>query len=230
MQATIDIFNERVEEIELYYAAITELYVVKAAENSEKKFLDDDFLKILKSNALLMVYNLVESTIMGGILEIYDSLKQHGITYKMVRREMQDIWFAFKFNQVYDKNAHYHSYRDKAAEIINSILSEDVLELDRKATDISGNLDAMKIRQICNSHGIIYNLVPQCRGGSVLEDVKNKRNYLAHGTMSFVECGRDYSVEDLSKIKTETVFFLSNILDGMKDYYDNQLYLAVSNQ
>ena len=151
-----------------------------------------------------MVYNLVESTIMSGILEVYDIFSQHGITYKMVRKEIQDIWFSFKFNQVYDKSAHYHSYRDKASEIITSILSDDVLTLDRKATDISGNLDADKIRNICKEHGIRYSLEQQCRGGAVLADVKDKRNNLAHGTVSFVECGRDYSIEDLIKIKNES--------------------------
>ena len=228
MQATLDTFNERVTEIELYYSALGGLYTSKRESNNGEKYFEDDFLKILKSNALLMVYNLVESTIMGGILEIYNTLFLHGITYKLVRKEIQDIWFSFKFNQVYDKNAHYHSYRDKAAEIITSILSDNALTLDRKATDISGNLDADKIRQVCKEHGIRFNLQPQSRGGVVLEDVKNKRNNLAHGTISFVECGRNYTVEDLEKIKTETVFFLKNILSGMKDYYDNQLYLATA--
>lgn len=230
MRATIDIFNERVTEIELYYFAIDDLYLSKIASNNGERYLEDDFLKILKSNALLMVYNLVESTIMGGVLEIYNTLLRHGITYRMVRTEIQKIWFSFKFNQVYDKNAHYHSYRDKAAEIITSILSDDVLALDRKAADISGNLDAEKIRQICREHGIQFRLCPESRGGVVLEDVKNKRNNLAHGTISFVECGRDYTIEDLKKIKNETVFFLNNILTGMRNYYDNQLYLIVSTE
>lgn len=230
MQATIDTFNERIAEIDLYYSALDELYQSKRTINNGEKYFEDDFLKILKSNALLMIYNLVESTIMSGILEIYASFSQHGITYKMVRKEIQEIWFSFKFNQVYDKSAHYHSYRDKASEIITSILSDDTLALDRKAASISGNLDANKIRIICQDHGIRFNLGRQCRGGIVLSDVKDKRNNLAHGTISFVECGRNYSVVDLTKIKNETVLFLNDILAGMQDYYDNQLYLSVSNQ
>lgn len=230
MQATNDTFDERIAEIDLYYSALDELYLSKIDLNNGEKYFEDDFLKILKSNALLMIYNLVESTIMGGILEIYAAFSQQGITYKMVRKEIQDIWFSFKFNQVYDKSAHYHSYRDKASEIISSILSDDTLAMDRKATDISGNLDADKIRIICQEHGIHFNLDRRCRGGVVLSDVKDKRNNLAHGTISFVECGRDYSILDLTKIKDETVFFLKDILSAMQNYYKNRLYLAVSNQ
>lgn len=228
MQATTDTFNERIAEIDLYYLALNELYISKITSESSEKYLDDDFLKILKSNALLMIYNLVESTIMGGILEIYDVFSQQGLTYRMVRSEIQDIWFSFKFNQVYDRTAHYNSYRDKASEIITSILSDNPLLLDRKATDISGNLDADKIRSICREHGINFNLASRCHGGIVLSDVKNKRNNLAHGTISFAECGRDYSIEDLTKIKEETVFFLEDILSGMQNYYVNELYLSTS--
>lgn len=172
-----------------------------------------------------MIYNLVESTIMSAILKIYDSFFQQELTYNMVRKEIQDIWFSYKFNQVYDKNAHFNSYRGKAKEIIDFVLDNKILKLDRKATDISGNLDAQKIRDICNNHGIIIHLDPQCRGGEILKEVKEERNNLAHGTISFVECGRNYSIDDLKKIKNETECFLENILEGMKDYYENQLYL-----
>lgn len=229
MRITLEIYHERIDEIELYFKALKELYEMQPQER-EPAFYNDDFLKILKANALIMIYNLVESSIMGGILEIYDELKTSGYSYKNVRKEIQDIWFSFKFNQVYDKTAHYNSYRDKAAEIINAIVKNEPLEMDRKATDISGNLDADKIRQICSDHGITYTIESACRGGVVLEDVKNKRNQLAHGTTSFAECGRYYAIDDLEKIKNETIIFLNGILHGMKKYYDEKTYLeAVGN-
>lgn len=225
MKATLEIYKDRIDEIDLYFNALKDLY---ATQPQEKKvaFYTDDFLKILKANALIMIYNLVESSIMGGILEIYDALKSSGYCYKDVRKEIQDIWFSFKFNQVYDKNAHYNSYRDKAAEIINAIIQNDALIMDRKATDIRGNLDADKIRQICKQHGITYKIDAKCKGGAVLEDVKNKRNDLAHGTMSFAECGRYYAIDDLEKVKNETIIFLDGILHGMKKYYDDRTFLA----
>ena len=58
----------------------------------------------------------------------------------------------------------------------------------------------------------------------VLETVKDRRNDLAHGTLSFAECGRDYSIEDLNDIKAETVLFLKGLLQGMKQYYDEKQY------
>ena len=173
----------------------------------------------------MMVYNLVESSVMSDILEIYEQVKTLGLSYNNVRQEIKNIWFSYKFNQVYDKNAHYNSHRDKALEIINEIIDDSIINLDRKAADIKGNLDAETIRQICRDHGIIFSVDAMCRGGLVLSDVKDKRNNLSHGTISFVECGRDYSLEELVIIKDESILFLNGLLEGMRNYYDGQQYL-----
>jgi len=224
MQAIFDMFDERVQEINLYFAAIKALDRGTANHTKEKPYFNPEFIKILKANTLLMIYNLVESTVMGGILEIYDKLKQEGLTYSRVRKEIKDIWFSYKFRQVYDQNAHFNSYKGKALEIVNSILIGEVIELDKKATAISGNLDAQKIRNVCNKHGIVFHTAKESRGGIVLETVKDCRNDLAHGTLSFGECGRDYSLKDLGEIKDETVIFLRGLLAGMKEYYDEKQY------
>ena len=223
MQAIFEMFNERIQEIDLYFEALKELDQGNT-EHLDAPFFDSEFIKILKANTLLMVYNLVESTVMGGILEIYDKLKQEGLTYSDVRKEIKDIWFAYKFRQVYDQQAHYNSYKDKAIEIVNSILTGEIIDLDRKATAISGNLAAQQIRNVCHDHGICFTPAAGCRGGVVLETLKDRRNDLAHGTLSFAECGRDYSIEDLVKIKEETVLFLRGLLNGMKQYYDGRQY------
>ena len=245
METTFNTYRDRIDEIELYFNGIKDMYHFKDElynfeydndindevilefinKLDQSSIFKDDYLKIIKANIILMIYNLVESSIMGGILEIYGQVKEDGKSYNEVCDEIQSIWFSFKFNQVYDKKAHYNSYRDKAREIITDIMNSNTIELDRKATDISGNLDADKIRDLCKNHGIRYSLSPDTRGGYVLKDVKDKRNYLAHGTMSFVECGRDYTIEELEKIKNETKIFINDILLGMKEYYDNKLYL-----
>ena len=142
MQAILDMFDERVQEIDLYFEAIKELDRGSIGHATDTHYFNEEFIKILKANTLLMIYNLVESTVMGGILEIYDKVKQEGLTYSGVRKEIKDIWFAYKFMQVYDQQAHFNSYKSKALEIINSILNGEIIELDRKATAISGNLDA----------------------------------------------------------------------------------------
>lgn len=224
MQAIFDMFEDRISELELYFSALNELDRGNLEHKSTDHYFNSEFIKILKANTLLMIYNLVESTVMGGILEIYDKLKSDCITYSVARKEIRDIWFSYRFREVYDQHAHYNSYKSKAMEIINSILAEEVIELTRKATNISGNLDAQQIRNICQCHGIHFEVEQKCRGGIVLETVKEKRNGLAHGNFSFVECGRDYSLLELEHIKDDTILFLRGLLDGMKKYYNDSQY------
>jgi hypothetical protein len=233
MKATRDTYDERVAEIDFYFDALNQLdkelneSFSRTAEPIEK-YKQDDFLKILKANALLMIYNLVESTVVNGIEEIYDKLKSIGATYATVRKEIQDIWFSYKFRQVYDQKAHYVSYKDKALEIVNSILTGEVIELNRKSLSVSGNFNADNIRDVCTDLGIGFKPDEACKGGVRLNDVTTKRNLLAHGTLSFSECGREYTLSDLKEIKKQTYVFLYGLLDGMTKYYDSEGYLVAT--
>ena len=230
MISTRNTYNERVDEIDFYYDALGQLdtelneFFGSSVEPIEK-YKQDNFLKILKANALLMIYNLVESTVLNGIEEIYDKLKANGATYSTVRKEIQDIWFSYKFGQVYQPDAHFRSYKNKALEIVNSIMLGETIELNRKALSFEGNIDADEIRKVCDNHGIELRPDRACKGGERLKDVRIKRNALAHGSLSFAECGREYSLEDLVEIKKQTYVFLTGLLDGMKKYYNDDGYL-----
>ena len=63
-----------------------------------------------------------------------------------------------------------------------------------------------------------------------MERVKRERNSLAHGDVSFSDCARDLTIGDLENIKDEVVLFLTGILDGMKNYYDQKLYKLPTTQ
>ncbi|MCL2527546.1 MAG: MAE_28990/MAE_18760 family HEPN-like nuclease [Defluviitaleaceae bacterium] len=231
MKSTRDTYNERVAEIDFYYDALGQLdteitEAIGVAGKEIARYKHDIFLKISKANALLMIYNLVESTVLNGMEEIYDKVQDSGATFSTVRKELQDIWFSYKFEQVYRQpEANYVSYKSKALEIVNSIMLCEPIDLNRDALPISGNLDADRIFKVCNSHGIEYKPDKACKGGKRLEDVRIKRNGLAHGNLSFAECGREYSLKDLIEIKEHAYIFLSGLLNEMNKYYDNESYL-----
>lgn len=226
MNMVMSVYTERVNEIDEYFCALTELYDTQGTFETNYKFHESDFLKILKANSILMIYNLVESTVMGGILRIYEKFRVDGLRYVDVSDEIKKIWFSHKFNQSYGRESNFNTYKNNALLIIDNILNDCVIELDRKATNISGNLDADKIRILCSDHGINFSSAEGSRGGVVLKDVMDRRNSLAHGTLSFAECGREYAVDELIQIKNETFNYLGGLLTGMKEYYDNEIYLC----
>lgn len=65
MQAILDMFDERVQEIDLYFEAIKELDRGSIGHATDTHYFNEEFIKILKANTLLMIYNLVESTEIG---------------------------------------------------------------------------------------------------------------------------------------------------------------------
>lgn len=218
MQNTFNIFDDRSEEIELYYSIILEL---DSGNNIIQTINDRRFLKILKSNLLLMLYNLIEACIVSGMLEIYEKLKADTCAYNDVISEIQKIWSNYQISQIYGPTTVKLTYEKKVQNIIHSIFAKEPIELTKGVLNISGNLDAQKIKKLCDIHRIRYAANDDI---GALKVIKDRRNSLAHGDVSFSECARDLAVGDLEGIKNGTLKFIKDILHGMEKYYNNQEY------
>lgn len=218
MQNTLGIYEDRKEEINFYFSIMVEM---DANSRNIKTINNHKFYKIMKSNFLLMLYNLVEACIVSGMMEIYENLKNDGCSYNSVIKEIQILWSNYKINEIYGPATERSAYENRVQQIIESIITNSPIVLTKDTLGISGNLDAKKIKAICDKHRIRYTLQNK---GSSLEIVKRVRNDLAHGDVSFSECARDLPIDDLERIKDEVLIFLDDILQGMKRYYDGKLY------
>ena len=218
MQNTLSIFSDRNKEIEFYFLVMVDINNgnpnIHTADNTR-------FYKILKSNFLLMLYNLVEACIVSGMMEIYESLRNDGCSYNQVIQEIQKIWLKNKINEIYGPATIQIAYENRVQQIIQDITINSPIILSKKALGISGNLNAKKIKDVCDKHRIRYHLKTQ---GESLELVKRGRNNLAHGDVSFSDCARELTISDLENIKNEVILFLKDILDGMKNYYEQKSY------
>ena len=92
----------------------------------------------------------------------------------------------------------------------------------KEMLNINGNLNAKKIKNICDKHCIRYRVIDD---KMKLEEVRRERNALAHGDESFSNCARDLTISDLENIKDTIFGFLSRIIEGMKKYCDDKQYL-----
>lgn len=218
MQNTLEIFSDRIEEVELYYSIMLDLDnespTIRTLNNSR-------FFKILKSNYILMLYNLVESCTLSGIVEIYDQLKNDNCSYQDVIDEIKDIWINSQVSKIYGPTTTQSAYEKRVKIIIDNITQNSVIKLDKDSFKLGGNLDAKRIKSLCDKHRIRY-VAEDNR--AALRMVKEKRNSLAHGDVSFSECARDLTLTDLSDIKIAVVDFMKGILEGMEKYYRNKEY------
>jgi len=229
MRLVINEFESRVKEIDIYFTFLenilesdVELHFPKKKRQKYKK-IDGELTKILRANGFLLLYNLVESSVKKSIEEIFNSLNSEGATYKDVSEEMKKKWIEIKYKNF--KNQEYVA--QKIFECISNI-ELDIINMPFDAKhSISGNVDSRKIKDFSSSYGFSSKTHHSTKDGEKLLTVKSKRNDLAHGVISFCDCGKDYTIEDLITIKKQVISYLRGILKNVGKFIDEKQYLAV---
>ena len=220
MIAIHDVLDDRKSEIEFYYSVMVD---IDNNTNDTLRTIDNQrFFRIMKSNFLLMLYNLVEATFTTGMLEIYDQLISDECSYASVIDEIQSIWRDYKIKEVYKADSGLSTYTNRVQRIVLDITQNTPLVLSKSMIGVNGNLNAKQIKAICDKHRIRYRVSDD---KLVLEKVKKKRNSLAHGDESFSVCARDLTISDLESIKDTVILFISEIVAGMEKYCDEKQYL-----
>lgn len=211
MQGVVLEFNERVDEIEAYLDFIRrvdagEVLLAKAEtrDPAYSSIAQQDLLRTFKASALLMLYNLMESSVTNAVEAIFDELEQQAIPFDQCREEIRIVVLG---------NIRRHEPQRLLSEI--AILATDIItKTFRRETIVSGNVDAREIREVAKRYGFPE---PQSRGDRLLT-VKTNRNDLAHGGKSFAEVGRSFTVQDILDIKHDVVAYLTETLNHVADY------------
>ena len=229
MNRTLSLFEERKSEIEFYYSILTDI----DTSNGRINTIDNPrFERILKSNFLLMLYNLIEACISSGFIEIYEAIENHGISYVDVISELQKKWSDYKVSsQSSESTANQNTYKKIVASILDDVLAKKPLsfqtnrrqEFIKNVLGVSGNLDARQIRDLLSCHKIDFS---DQMDKPKMYIVKQKRNQLAHGEESFENSARDYSVSELEAFKDEVLTFIQAVLVAMQGYYDDKKYVS----
>jgi hypothetical protein len=215
-------YNKRLREVELYFDTLKLLdkghctiNCVDILGNLESKSIDTDLSTILKANGFILLYNLVEATIRNSIDAVLNSIHSSTVTFRELSEKLRKIWLKQELKGLNpDKNT------KEILLMTNTILENEILKFERDCINISGNIDAKRIREIIKQFG-----GNEISNGRNLKIIKEKRNNLAHGEFTFAEVGKDYSIQDLINYKNETQNYLSRVLDEVQDYINNQKYL-----
>lgn len=223
-------FESRLEEIKGYLSYLERLEEPGACiyrpHKATHKYLtvDQDVFKTLKGSAFLLIYNNVEATVRDSFMYLYNEIVSNNISYNDTTSQFRDIWLNRRFMDLLDPNSNWNSYKKKTESLINEVLNNEALDLDRKAIGISGNIDAEIIRDVFKSHAAKFRAHKSAKGGKELGLVKDKRNSLAHGSISFSECGREYNLADLKRINKETATFLKGVISSMDRFVTRRGY------
>ncbi|MCE1204463.1 MAG: hypothetical protein LWW79_07635 [Holophagaceae bacterium] len=215
MKNTFADFQDRCIEIDNY------LKIVYSAEQGELRILDKSHpsghqqlttqqITTLKASCFLMIYNLVESTIKNAIQELYDHMHHQKIPFDSLNESMKI--------QIL-KNISLRSATDLVKKL-NSISLDSILMPFEKDEIFSGNVDARSIREKLKTYGIKQKK-SKC---DELLTVKNKRNSLAHGNITFSHCGKDYTSKQLADMFNIISKYMKGVLDDVEDHINQKKY------
>jgi hypothetical protein len=224
MRDIINLFKERKKEVEIYFEHVKNAW----SDNAHITFRDDsktqhqiklslDLKQILLANTFLLLYNLVECTISGALEAIYKDIKNQKVPYDKIKLNIQEEIISNIKNNV---NA------NDFVTVIGDI-AIDILEHHPKRNKFfSGNVDARRIKGIAKKYGFSIDTdARETNDGAALVKVKDNRNDLAHGFISFKECGQDRSILEMEKIKNQSLLYIEQILNNIDDFVKNKKYL-----
>ena len=226
-------FEERLQEIEVYLDLLEHLeqQVAIGPPRIGSSAITTQQQKILYSSVYLQLYNLVEATITWCIDAVCNAATNNA-RWKpsdlaaLVRRE----WIRSTARTHLELTA--ENRLESAVELCDHLIN--ALPLLKFTMERRSNIDDLVIQQIAERLGLEMRLSQEALRSvkqPVRDDkgplalVKDLRNRLAHGSLSFSECGEGVTVPDLRELKARTVIYLREVIAGFRAYIESYEYL-----
>ncbi|MEO0043393.1 MAG: hypothetical protein RL329_2841 [Bacteroidota bacterium] len=224
MKDVIHLFHERKNEVEIYFEHAKNAWFVDASllftddiKTKQVVKLSVELKQILLANTFLLLYNLVESSISSAMEEIYKTIKNQKIPYNNVKSNIQEEIITHIRKNV-APNRFVQSINDIAIDILNHHpTSRDFF---------SGNIDREVIKDISRRYGFSTETqAMDTKNGEKLKAIKRNRNDLAHGFVSFKECGQERGILEMEEIKNESLLYIEQILNNIEQFLEDKKYL-----
>lgn len=189
--------------------------------------------RILYAGAFLHLYNLVEATMTWCVRAIeIAAAEDGGYAVNRLSKDMRREWVRVKARTHVDQSP--DKRLENALQLCDHLvdcLPVGSFEIERGG---GGNWDDKEIRAFTQRLGLHGKVSPQTYQEvrkprrdqfGALELVKELRNRLAHGSISFAQSAEETTVEGLIELKTVTVDYLREIIEMFSTYLEDRQYL-----
>lgn len=189
---------------------------IRNTDDGRELFVSQEMQCAFKAQFLMILYNIVESTVCDCLNFFYDSIADDELTFAELSDEMRAMW------KDYLKRTSNPNFQKSDTELMDMTIRFESL-----AINISGSLDMRKIIDVFSKHGCRLEEINRNKYSNSFLVVKNKRNNLAHGNISFSECGSNYMISDLKKFKEDILTVLQELVNQAKEYISNKRYKRI---
>lgn len=201
---TRSLLQERSSELSLF---------IRFLEESESEILDShqsvhtvattEISAIMKSTVLLMNYSLIEALVVELVDELFTIARENHVPLGRFSTSVRNQLISYRFRGLRDAGT--QKIQEAVSELIDIALLGSVVECPSRTSirdGFLGNLDARKVRLVAEQFGVEVRLSSRTRGGSDLREIKDSRNLLAHGHISFVQMGQ---LKSAAELRTQTL-------------------------
>ncbi|MGO4189042.1 MAE_28990/MAE_18760 family HEPN-like nuclease [Pseudarthrobacter sp. TAF60_1] len=230
----VTFFDERHAEIEAYLALLQNLE--DATRGGTPRFKETDAAitveqkKILSSSLYLQLYNLVEATVSRCLDGLAVALVGEGLSPGSLNPDLRREWVRSIAKTHSELN---HSNRLEAAlELCNHLLSQLPVSDFKIESGGGGNWDDAAIEKVCERVGCSLAISQHVSAAAkrhrrdemgALKLVKNRRNSLAHGSLSFVDCSDGVSVMELRDLANAVGEYLREAVNSFVNYIEVEI-------
>ena len=236
MTPVTQMFNDRVNEVETYLDLLDALdQQIKGG----RPHIGDDQISasqqhILYSAVYLQLYNLVEVTVTRCILAVYDAASNSDRwTPDDLSDRLLEEWVRLKADT--DSALNEDNRRQRAVALCRHLLDGLPVSWPEDA-HLRGNWDDSRIERMSARLGCDLQISAATNAAikrPIRDDmghlalIRDRRNRLAHGNLSFAECGADVTIEDLRRTKDCTVLYLREVIAAFEHHIDSYRFLKV---
>lgn len=232
-------FEDRLKEIETYLDLLDALE--KEVQQGLPQFGEKGAIitvqqqKILYSSVYLQLYNLIEATVTNCIDAVATAVIKDGAWQPIdLSANLRREWVRYMART--HKELNYENRLESALSLCEHLvqalpLSETEFKVEKGA---GGSWDDLAIQDICKRIGLSLNLSQEVYSNikrpfkndeGPLAFIKSLRNSLAHGSLSFAECGEGITSRELRDLKDRTASYLREVILSFKLFIDTQEFL-----
>lgn len=224
--ATKTLLLSRVNEVDMFLdlVSIADAPASNIFVAASNRPISDAEKNIFRATVLLLLYNTLEAVCRSIIVELRSQIVASGINYKSATPHIRHAWVLSEWKDRRSVNP------VNAVKVIEDILEKShnrtplEINVDGLIESLSGNISIGVILEIGVRFGFDAKPRTSLQTGTEIERVKHQRNQLGHGNKSFVECGRDFSPTELTKLRTAVGDTLDDLIVAVEAYISSKGY------
>ncbi|WP_182422286.1 hypothetical protein [Aureimonas sp. ME7] len=222
--SALEDFNSRVANIRTLLLQLQEYE--KRQRNNRRHFAQTATVIVtLRASAYVMMYNAVEAVMRRTLSDLRGAIVAEGVSF----RDASEFWrldalqaqFLRKMQAGYAHGAVLKGVVPMAGDTVK--WDEDGLV----RLPFSGNFGKTSAIKLKEQLGLAWDAPAGTRGGDDLDNIRKRRNMLAHGLETFAEAGSQTTGTELTIILKRVSTFMVSYISAVETYRANRGYVSV---